>query len=167
MEDNSVRLECLTEDDAQIVLDLYSQPDWVRFIGDRGVSDLTSAEQYLKDNLLPLYQTKGLGLKKIINQNELVVGLAGLVKRPTLSVPDLGYGLLSSFYGHGYARMACELALQQNFYQSDLNEVAAIVTPDNARSKLLLEKLGFKWQFLQKGPQGEWLDFYLLKKTKA
>lgn len=41
----------VTPEDAAFILEMLNDPEWLRFIGDRGVGDLASAEVYIRDRL--------------------------------------------------------------------------------------------------------------------
>jgi [ribosomal protein S5]-alanine N-acetyltransferase len=71
--------------DAPFIQRLLNDPDFIQNIGDRGVRDLHSAEQYIRDRLLLSYEKNGFGL--LIVQEKMsqeALGLAGLVKREGL-----------------------------------------------------------------------------------
>jgi RimJ/RimL family protein N-acetyltransferase len=68
--------------------------------------------------------------------------MCGLLKRDGIVDVDLGYAFLPEFWSNGYAREAAAAALgiARNLR---LSRVAAFVSPGNAASIRLLQKLGF------------------------
>ncbi|TMA44858.1 MAG: GNAT family N-acetyltransferase [Deltaproteobacteria bacterium] len=70
------------------------------------------------------------------------IGMCGLLKRDKIRDVDLGYAFLPEFWSNGYAResAASVLAIARRLR---LTAVAAFVSPGNAPSIRLLDKLGF------------------------
>ena len=58
--------------------------------------------------------------------------------------PEIGYGILDEFQGHGYATEAVTLAVEWAFSQPGVLAVEAETDPDNIASQRVLEKCGFK-----------------------
>lgn len=60
---------------------------------------------------------------------------------------NLGYNLSSKFWGLGYASEACQAIVQwafENGLGTPLNRVQAITVPENAKSEMVLKRLGFQ-----------------------
>ena len=140
----------LTADDAQFVLDLLNDPDWLQFIGDKHVHTLDDARNYIDQEATLKYSERPLGLNLVELKNGAVpIGICGFKKRDYLEHPDLGFAFLTTYRGQGYALEACQGLLTQLFLDAfngkDLNplHVYAITTQDNHSSMRLLEKLGF------------------------
>jgi [ribosomal protein S5]-alanine N-acetyltransferase len=55
---------------------------------------------------------------------------------------EVGYTLARSTWGHGYATEAARACLDAAFGPLDLDEVIALVVPDNARSLRVVTRLG-------------------------
>lgn len=134
-------------EDAAFVLELLNAPGWKRFIGDRGIGDLAAAENYISDVLQPLYTQPGMGLYLLVRKADLApLGMCGLLRRPTLDDPDLGFALLERHQGQGYISEASQHLLQHARQVLGLEKIVAITTADNQRSAQLLRKLGFVLQ---------------------
>ena len=58
--------------------------------------------------------------------------------------PEIGYGILEEFQGHGYATEAVRLALMWAFQHPQVRAVEAETDPDNAASQRVLAKCGFQ-----------------------
>ena len=58
--------------------------------------------------------------------------------------PEIGYGILDEFQGHGYATEAVNLAIKWAFDQPGIAAVEAETDPDNRASQKVLMKCGFK-----------------------
>ena len=103
LETERLVLRELTEDDAPFILALVDSPAFHENIGDRGVRDLDGAATYLAA-VRESYARNGFGLWRAAwKVTDQPVGLCGLVKRPSLPLPDLGYAILEEFWGQGLA----------------------------------------------------------------
>ncbi len=133
--------------DAPFILELVNDPAWLRFIGDRGVRTLAQAEAYLQDGPLASYATHGFGLYLVRRKSDGArLGMCGLLKRPSLPQPDIGFAYLPQFTGQGYGFEAATAVLNHARHQLNLSPILAIVKPDNVPSINLLEKLGMQRQ---------------------
>ena len=57
-----LRLRPLIMDDAEFILELVTDPDWLTYIGDKGVHSIEDAKRYICDGPQAMYQQHGLGL---------------------------------------------------------------------------------------------------------
>jgi hypothetical protein len=55
-------LRWLAPDDAPFILELLNDPDWIRFIGDRGVRTVEGAREYIEKGPAASYARNGFGL---------------------------------------------------------------------------------------------------------
>jgi RimJ/RimL family protein N-acetyltransferase len=140
-----LRLRRFTLDDAAFIVELLSDPDWRRFIGDRGVRTEDDARRYLAEGPLASYRVHGFGLLAVEDGTGSPVGMCGLLKRDTLPDPDLGFAFLPRARGKGYAREAAAAVLD-SARAAGHRRVLAIVTPGNARSIALLERADFAFE---------------------
>lgn len=133
----------LAADDAAFLVELLNDPDFLRHIGDRGVRDEASARDYLAKGPWASYAAHGFGLWRIgPRDGGPAWGLCGLLQRPDLPAPDVGYALLPAARGRGLAREAVAATLAHAFGPLALPRVLAIVSPGNVASVRLLEGLG-------------------------
>ncbi|UNK58877.1 GNAT family N-acetyltransferase [Pseudoxanthomonas daejeonensis] len=140
-----LRLRELVEDDAGFMLELLNQPDFLRFIGDRGVRDLEQARSYLRDGPIASYARHGMGMYLVEPRGGgAPIGLCGLVVRDGLPGPDIGFAFLPAYYGQGYAFEAASATLAHARTALSLPRVLAIVSPGNDRSIALLRRLGLR-----------------------
>lgn len=148
--------------DAPLMLRLLNEESFIRNIGDRNVRTLALAEQYLQDGPLRSYQQHGFGMYRLERKSDgMNIGLAGLVYRDYLGIPDIGYALLPEFSGEGYASEAAQAVFHYGKQLLKLPAIVGIVAPDNLASKKILEKLGLVSlkQILSPDTQ-KWLDYY-------
>lgn len=135
----------LTPGDAEFILTLVNDADWLRYIGDRGVRTLDDAMAYIERGPRTAYATHGFGLYGVaLRDSRELIGMCGLIKRESLPDVDIGFAFLPAFRSHGYAYEAAAATLQHAATQLGLTRIVAIVSPDNERSATLLRKLGMR-----------------------
>ena len=138
-------LRQLAPEDAPFILELVNDPDWIRYIGDRGVHDLEDARQYITDGPMASYGRHGFGLYLVtVRADATPIGICGLIQRESLPAPDLGFAFLPHFRGVGYAAEAAGAVVHLASEIAGARELYAVVQPDNARSLTLLGRLGFR-----------------------
>ncbi|MEJ2383180.1 MAG: GNAT family N-acetyltransferase [Xanthomonadales bacterium] len=142
-----LELRWLTEDDADLMLAIWNDPDFIRNVGDRGIRTPQAALTAMRDGVLALYRSHGYGPYRIAARDGgAPMGICGLFKREQFEHPDIGYGLLPAYRGRGIALEAARAVMAQARDRLGLERVNAIVTPSNGASIRLLEKLGMQQQ---------------------
>jgi len=122
-----------------------NEPSYIDNIGDRGVRVVADAIHYIEKKYVASYACHGFGLYLVeLKEASCPIGICGLVKRDTLDCPDLGFAFLQRFWSRGFAAEAASATLDYARRKLNLRCVYGIVTPKNARSIRLLERLGFR-----------------------
>ena len=138
-------LDHITHDDAAFLLRLLNEPSFLQHIGDRGVRTIDDARRYVTEGPVHSYAQFGFGLYLVRRrEDDVPVGICGVLRRPALDDPDLGYALVPEFWRLGYAREATSAVLAHARDDLHLTRLSAIVSPDNQPSIALLESLGFR-----------------------
>jgi ribosomal-protein-alanine N-acetyltransferase len=139
-------LRAVTSNDASFVLELMNEHPYIENIGDRGIRTVADAERYLHEKYVPAYEHYGYGMYVVDSAAERVpVGICGLVRRDILDQPDLGFAFLQRHWSRGYALEAAAAIITHARDQLRLPIVYGVVSPHNARSIRLLEKLRFRY----------------------
>lgn len=147
IETDRLTLRKLTLDDAPFILRLVNEPSWIQNIGDKGVRNLEDARNYLCTGPMDMYERRGFGLYMIeLNDGDVPIGMCGLIKRDSLQDVDIGYALLPEYWGKGYAHEAVTAVLAYGKRKFGLNRIVAIVSPGNASSIRVLEKVGMQFE---------------------
>jgi len=133
--------------DAAFIVELLNDPDWLRYIGDRGVRTPEDALAYLARGPIAMYERHGFGLWLVARRGDgAPLGMAGLIKRDSLPDVDIGFAFLPAYRRAGFAREAAAAVLALAWSRYALRRVVAIVSPDNAPSRRLLERLGMRFE---------------------
>jgi [ribosomal protein S5]-alanine N-acetyltransferase len=138
-------LRKLSYDDAEFVLRLLNDPDFLRFIGDKGVRNLEDARGYLRTGPLASYDRFGFGLFRVeLKDSGVPIGMCGLLKREVLADVDIGFAYLPEYRAKGYAFEAAAAIVSYAHREVGLIRLAGVTKPDNTGSIRLLEKLGLE-----------------------
>ena len=139
-----LHLRKINPEDAPFVFELLNSPGWLKYIGDRGISDLKKAEAYIEERYLPSYKN-GLGNFIVVHKGSgKPIGSCGLYKRDNLEYPDIGFAFLPEFLGKGYGYEAASAMLKYALTDLKLEKVLGFTVDYNVASIKLLEKLGLK-----------------------
>lgn len=140
-------LRRLVEDDAPFMLELLNDDAFVRYIGDRGVRTIDEARAYIRDRTIAPYEQLGYGMYLVERRSDgAALGICGLVKRETLDHADIGFAFLPTARGGGYALESAQAVLEHAHADFGIERLLAIVSPENAPSVRLLERLGFAFE---------------------
>lgn len=147
LETPRLRLLELEHEDAGFVVELLNTDGFLRHIGDRGVRTAADALRYIDEGPRASYASHGHGLWKLVSKTDgLAVGMCGLLRRDALPHPDIGYALLPQFEGQGLASEAGAAVLRHGFEHLGMKRILAMISPGNAGSARVLEKLGLRPQ---------------------
>jgi RimJ/RimL family protein N-acetyltransferase len=162
LETSRLVLRRLTADDAPFMLVLLNDPDFIRYIGDRGVRTEEDARGYIERGPIASYARFGFGLYLVdLRATGEAIGICGLLKRDELPEPDIGFAFLPAFRARGFA---FEAAAAVQGYARDtfhVGRLLAITSLQNDRSIRLLGRLGFSFdRRIRLSPSGEELNLF-------
>jgi ribosomal-protein-alanine N-acetyltransferase len=140
-------LRHLAADDADFIVALMNDPDWLRYIGDRGIRTADDARGYIASGPVDMYARLGFGLYAVeLRDDGTPIGICGLIRRDWLEDVDLGFAFLPRFRGAGYAHEAAAATVEHARDTLGLDRLLAIVSPENEGSVRLLGKLGMTFE---------------------
>jgi len=140
-------LRRVTLEDADLMLAIWNDPAFVRFVGDRGIRTLDEAKDAMTEGVLRLYEQFGYGPYCLIRKADRErIGICGLFRRDVLEDPDIGFALLPPYCGSGLASEAARAVVAHARDDLGIGTLAAIVSPDNIASIALIEKLGLSFE---------------------
>lgn len=137
-----LQIDVLTTEDAEFILELVNMPEWIRFIGQRNISNTEEATVYIQkiiNNPRVRYWTVRL------NPEKTPIGIITFMKRDYLDNYDLGFAFLLSYTGKGYAFESCQAILHLMLKNKEHSKIMATTLKENTNSIQLLEKLGFQF----------------------
>jgi [ribosomal protein S5]-alanine N-acetyltransferase len=131
-----------TEADADNFFLLNSDPEVMRYIRpikSREDTDLFFAEviQYSKDN--PAYGRMAV----IDKQSDVFVGSFAVIPLENTVHMQLGYSLLTPYWGKGFATELTKAGIKYVFTQTNLEEIFGVTESANGDSQKVLLKAGF------------------------
>jgi [ribosomal protein S5]-alanine N-acetyltransferase len=145
-ETTRLRLRQFEQRDAPFIVELLTDPEFLRNIGDRGVHDEADAQRYIASGPVASYARNGFGLYKMeLKDSSTAIGMCGLLRRDTHPDVEIGFALLPKYRRTGYTLEAARAVMQLAQHVLGLTRVVAITAPDNAASIRILERLNMKF----------------------
>ena len=139
-------LRRITTDDADLMLAVWNDPAFVRYVGDRGIRTPDQARAAICDGALRLYSDFGFGPYCMeLKSDGTRIGICGLFQRDNLDHPDIGFSVLPAYCGAGYASEAAQSVVAYARDDLGISTLTAIVSPENTASIGLIEKLGLSF----------------------
>lgn len=146
LDTDRLSIDQFTESDTGFIIRLLNSEGWLRFIGNRNITNPVEALAYLEKVQFNSYKTTGYGFWKVsLKKTGEPMGMCGVFKRDSLPAPDIGFAFLPEYHGSGYAFEAANACLDYVKKQYSIPEITAICSKDNEKSITLLEKLGLKY----------------------
>ena len=134
------------EQDAKLIFQLMNTPKFIKYIGDRKISSINDAKNYIKVKMLAQLYLMGYSSYTLINKsNGDKIGICGLYNRAGVDGIDIGFGILPHFERLGYAYESSSRLIKGAFEELELEEIKAIANQDNIPSQKLIKKLGFEF----------------------
>ena len=144
-ESERLLLREMNVDDAPFILELLNDPDWIKYIGDRGIRTEEAARKYIEEGPMAMYKEHGIGLYVVeLKESITPIGVCGLIQRDFLKDVDLGFGYLSRYFGQGYGYEAAKAVLDYGVEKLGYRRIAGFTSLDNVKSANLLKKLGMR-----------------------
>lgn len=181
LETERLVLRQFTEDDADKLEELNSDPEVVRFTPDAGKpKDYTVIQTQVLPGILALYkQYDGYGYWAAVEKSsQAFVGwfffrpaVHALYFNPALaneSDVEIGYRLRKAAWGKGYATEGSKALIFKGFSELGTHRVVAVALAANVASVRVLEKAGLKIQnrFVYEG-LGQEVVIYALNRTDS
>lgn len=158
--------ELRPDEDTAAAFLLYSDVEVTRYMGKAPHTDPAQTREYLDRNAQLFPEREGFKWAITLNAQEAgatgasradpalvgrFIGSCGhwrLMKEHLRS--EIGYDLLPACWGRGYMAEALRAVLRFGFEELGLHSVEAQIDPDNAPSRRVLERAGFRQEGLQR-----------------
>lgn len=137
-----------TQDDADLLIELDSDPEVMRYLYDQ-LTDREQVERKVLPRLIDEYRRHpGFGLFAAHTRDSEFIGWFELRQhegRPTGEV-ELGYRLRRAAWGNGYATEGSQALLHRGFDELGAQTVYAETMTVNAGSRRVMEKVGLSYR---------------------
>ncbi len=141
----NLTLRPLEPSDAPILLRIYQSEGVLRYFPPMPPPTLERLERFIAGQAKH-WAEHGYGNWGVLPDGEQeITGWAGLQFLPELNQTEVGFLLDRPFWGKGYATQAAQAALQFGFERLGLEEVIALVHPDNLASQRVIRKCGMEY----------------------
>ncbi len=133
-----------TLSDAEFVLRLLNEPQYIKNIRDNNVRTIDDAKKYIEEKIFQPIKDLGFGYHVVaFRDTGKPIGMVGLIKRAFLREPDIGFAFLEEFHNRGFGFEAVSAFMLSKEVKS-FKILHAFTSLDNPASQKLLLKLGFK-----------------------
>ena len=130
--------------DAPFILDLVNQPAFHQNIGDKDIRSIADAEDYILTSGTEGYERLGFGMY-LVMLDATPIGICGLLQRPFLKHPDVGFAFDENHWNQGYGTEATRAMVNHATESLGFTQLSAFTAVNNAASGRLLEKAGFRF----------------------
>ena len=147
METERLRLRPVTVDDTALMLAVWNDPAFIENVADRGIRTEEQAREAIKSGAEKMFEEYGYGPYCMsLKSDGTMIGICGIFKRENIDDPDIGFGVLPDYCGKGYAGEAALAVVEYARNTLGIGVLTAIVSPTNAASIGLIEKLGLTYE---------------------
>lgn len=138
-----IRLEDSTD-----MYGLHADPEVQRYTGESPIGSMEEMEAAIRTRIHN-YAKYGYGRwATFLKADMQFVGWAGLAYLPEFDEIDLGYRLLTRYWGMGLATEASRAILRYGFEQLGIERIIAIAMQENKASIRVMEKVGMEFDKL-------------------
>jgi len=133
------------QNDLDALAEMFADPEVMRYLpAGQGVS--RERTQVALSGFIESWETRGHGLFAVVSKNDqTLIGHCGLAQLEYTEEIELAYGFARPYWGQGYATEAAQASLAFGFEDLGLDQIAAIVVPENIASRRVLEKCGMRY----------------------
>lgn len=135
----------VTDEDAEAILVLRSNPHTMKYLDRPDLKDLGEARLYIDKNKSDYLRNEGISWILVLHETKEVIGTAGFWRFDKANHrAEIGYMLLPQYWGKGLATEVLDSIITYAFSTLKLHSIEANVNPENEASKKLLLRSGFK-----------------------
>jgi [ribosomal protein S5]-alanine N-acetyltransferase len=148
--------------DAERVEKMFADREVMRYIGTGGPWAPERTRELI-GVMIERYERSGVGVWPVVlKADSTVIGECGLQPLPGSTDVEIAYLFDKPYWGAGYAYEAACAVLEWGFNQHGLQRIVAVVSPENARSIALINRLGMRFEKVTRAYKHD-----LLKYAKA
>ncbi len=132
-------------EDAPFFFELNSNYNVVKYTGDSPFNNLEEAESIVR-YVMNQYKENGYGRWLVaLKETNAPIGWCGLKYHTDTKETDIGYRLLESAWGKGYATEAAKACIEYGFEHFKLERIIGDAMKDNTASINVFKKLGMTY----------------------
>jgi [ribosomal protein S5]-alanine N-acetyltransferase len=133
-----------TPEDIDWLADLHRDPDVTRYLG--GIKDRKQSEELLRTRILPYYdEHPGLGIWMTVERGTgAYLGFHLLNHIQGESIIQIGFALVKSAWGKGFATEMAAAVLRYGFIDLNVPRIAGMASLQNLASQRVLLKIGLR-----------------------
>ena len=133
-----------TENDAEFLFNLNSDPDVIRYTGDPPFKSVEHALELIKN--YEDYKVHGIGRWLCcLKTTHEPIGWAGLKNQlETEGIIDIGYRFLKKYWKQGYGFESASASLKAGFEKYELEKITGRAAVDNIHSIKIIKKIRLK-----------------------
>lgn len=144
IESQRIYLRELTPDDAEHLYLLNSDPEVIKYTGDKPFASVEKARAFLE--AYDHYRHYGFGRWAVVRKaDHAFLGWCGLKYTKELDEFDIGFRFFRSYWNQGYATEAARACLHVGFLTFKMPKIVGRVMVANIGSSRVLEKTGLQY----------------------
>jgi RimJ/RimL family protein N-acetyltransferase len=145
LETTRLVLRPFVESDLDALAGIFADPRVMRYLpAGQGIS--RERTQAALTRYIESWEICGYGLNAVIEKgSQKLIGHCGLAQLDHTEQIELAYGFAHSHWGQGFATEAATACVTFGFDVLNLEQIVAIVVPENTASQRVLEKLGMQY----------------------
>lgn len=146
LETRRLWLRQATEEDAEAIFRVFSDPNVTRFHDLNTFTHPNEAMEVVKRRMKGFEAERGIRWGIAHKPNDYLIGSCGFTWNERANTAEVGYELASQFWRQGIMSEALYVILNYAFEIKKVKFVTAEIMLENLASRRLLEKLGFQSQ---------------------
>lgn len=144
IETERLLLRRVTNDDANAVFEIRSNPETMKFIPRPLLKNTDEALELIAEIDSKITTNTGINWAITLKDNPKLLGIIGYYRtQPENYRSEIGYILLPEFHGKGIVSEAVNRLIKFGFEDLKLHSIEAVIDPDNVASEKVLQKCGF------------------------
>ncbi|MCZ6454366.1 MAG: GNAT family N-acetyltransferase [Alphaproteobacteria bacterium] len=153
--------------DAEAAFVFFGDPEVMKYSA-FGVHPTIERTVEMLADLIADNRRHGFGFWAVVErETDVLIGMAGLTEfDEEESDFELAYRLRRDRWGRGYGTEAAAAWVAQGFSVLDLPHIVAVVEPDHAVSKIILERVGMRF-VEQRTLHGKLVDYMVVERPEA
>lgn len=144
-ETERLSLRKLRKDDVDLIVQLNSDPEVMKYIGEPD-SSVDNARDYVEMRVDGYAKLDGLGIFVAEDKSlQVPIGWFCLKYLDDTKEIEIGFRLLKEFWGQGFATEGAKHLLDHGFRNLGLEEIVGVALPSNLPSRNVLTKIGLEY----------------------